>query len=533
MSNREGLDKTGSEGSHPATSQINHCDDERSLHIQTANPSPTQEDRGITEGTPNLQIPMAIPAQVGQGVVEGPPDLPFEQGPCKIVTANYEGKDVLALTLSLSMIVGIKNLLKNNDKVSKFEEGCKRIKGNVEAKKLSLAVHAHEIAKLKVEAEDLDLHQEGLRELDAMNSELSHSMIISLLEYEQAKQQLPSPQPEDPPRQLERKFGLLHTCKDELTALLLHEENMGTLLASLKAQQKGSQDRLHEHLEQLLKEAELLDKERSKNDPPITLPPLAETLAALAQDRSKDNAPITLPPLAETQAPLAHVPSPAPSTPSDVPSLEQLYRCATFQELRDNWQRYKRASFEFQKHQENYSERLQGFRREKDLNQQDCTSGDFAQIYVQDGRRATRALIDAEAQFKDAEARARILKVLRNSPEQEFDFVDRSDDGYREGSNAFTAATVNRPWVESWLQKTTDCENLDPYVKGSQDRECDKWNRNPVEIWDSISQVADGRWRLEIDRLRSKERPRYNLRRRRATVDSGEYETSRKRQRRA
>ncbi|KAI9774997.1 MAG: hypothetical protein M1835_005971 [Candelina submexicana] len=508
MSNTAGIKRMLAEASHINLAQGSYVHDREPPCNQAAKPNSAQEDQGIVAGAPNSQSPCPSLAQVGHGTIEGPPDLPFQQGPCKIVTTNHEGTDVLALTLSLSMVVGIMNLLRNNDKVSNIEEVCNKVKKDVEAKKFSVAIYAHEITKLKIAAEDPALRQEGEQELDAMDEELSESMINRLLEFEQIKKQLPLPPAENSRRQLERKTDHFNSCKEELTALLRQEERLRTLLESLKAQQKGSLDRFQERLGELFKEANLLEEERQENDPPITLPPLAETQAAVAQ-----------------------VTNPVPETPSEAPSMERLYGLAIFEDFRTNWQKYKEAMYEFQRHKENYSEYFQDFERDRVLGRHHCTSDTFAQIYVQDGRDATRALINAEGQYKEVEARARALGVLQNDAEQAFDFIDRSDDGYGEGFNAYLSSTVNRPWVESWLQETIDCDNLDLYVKGSQVREIDDWEWKPLEAWDSYSQVADGRWRQEIDRLRSREQRRYNLRRRRESVDYQERGPIRKRQR--
>ncbi|KAI9702982.1 MAG: hypothetical protein M1836_008196 [Candelina mexicana] len=508
MSNTAGVKPLLAEASRMNVAQGSPDHDEEPPSIRAAKPNSAQEDQGVVDGAPNPQTSSPRLAQVGHGTIEGPPDLPFQQGPCRIVTTNHEGNDVLALTLSLSMVVGINNLIRYNDKVSEFEEVCNKVKRDVEAKKFSVAIYAHEIIKIKIAAEDPALREEGQQELDVMDEELSESMINRLLEFEQIKKQLPLPLAEDSRRQLERKTNHFNTCKDELTALLRQEERLRTLLDSLKAQQKGSHDRFHERLGELFKEANLLDKERQENDPPITLLPLAETQAAVAQ-----------------------VVKPVPDTPSEAPSMERLYRLATFEELRTNWQKYREATYEFQRHRENYSEYFHGFERDRELGRHDCTSDTFAQIYVQDGRDATRALVNAEGQYKDVVARARALGVLQNDVEQAFDFIDRSDDGYGEGFDTYLCSTVNRPWVESWLQETVDRDNLDPYIKGSQDREIDDWKWKPLDPWDSYSQVADGRWRQEIDRLRSRERPRCNLRRRRESVDYQESGPTRKRQR--
>ncbi len=335
------------------------------------------------------------------------------------------------------------------------------------------------------------MYQKGVEDFKAINAEFSDSVLGHLRNYQNMRGQFPSPPPEDPQQQLIRKFGQLQACKDELTAMLVQEQKLATYLAPMKAQQNGIFDSFHGRLEELLGEANLLDKERPDDGPQIHLPPPAETQAAMAQ-----------------------IAEPVPSSPSEVPSIELLFRRTTFEELGSKWGDYRKAASEFQRHQESYTEYYQGFQRDKELGRHDCTSGNFAQVYVQDGREATRALIDAEAQLLEVEARARALRIIQNGPQQAFDFVDRSDDGYGENFDAYMSSAVNRPRIWSWLEETRGCEYNKPCAKALQDQEIDEWACKSVELWESYSQVADGRWREEIDKLRARERPRYNLRRR-------------------
>jgi hypothetical protein len=56
----------------------------------------------------------------------------------------------------------------------------------------------------------------------------------------------------------------------------------------------------------------------------------------------------------------------------------------------------------------------------------------------------TRALIDAEAAYEDVLTRARALRIIGNDFDQESDFVDHADDGYRESFEADMAAGADR-----------------------------------------------------------------------------------------
>ena len=89
---------------------------------------------------------------------------------------------------------------------------------------------------------------------------------------------------------------------------------------------------------------------------------------------------------------------------------------------------------------------------------------EFDRIQLSKNQKLTRALINAEGQYHDAQLRARALGVLGNYHDQESDFVDDADDGYRESFEASAIAAVDTEFIEYWREQVFEVLNEEDTV---------------------------------------------------------------------
>ena len=108
-------------------------------------------------------------------------------------------------------------------------------------------------------------------------------------------------------------------------------------------------------------------------------------------------------------------------------------------------------------------------------------------FHFQKSSENTRALIVAEEEHKKAKAIARNLGILENQLDQESDFVDELEDGYRESRDADTKAVPDLAYMEYWNQEVFDCRN--PFALQLQEPEPDDWEFKAVAMFDTRSCV--------------------------------------------
>jgi len=117
-------------------------------------------------------------------------------------------------------------------------------------------------------------------------------------------------------------------------------------------------------------------------------------------------------------------------------------------------------------------------------------------FHVKQRAETTRALIEAEEALEQARARARGLGMLENEPDQESGFVDGIDDGSSVCDDfAADVSDLNPTTVQAWVSRVAEAQDehlVEPDV--------DEWDSRSVSMSDSISVVADGKWRKRIDR---------------------------------
>ena len=181
-------------------------------------------------------------------------------------------------------------------------------------------------------------------------------------------------------------------------------------------------------------------------------------------------------------------------------SIDELNRRATREEVEMTQQRFHSLNDQFETREAFYDSELREYQDAVEEGTCSLSQSEFDRILVSNMMVLTRTLIDAEAAFENALARARALKIIDNDLDQESDFVSHEEDGYRESREAEMAAGVDRYFIRRWMDATAACEGQEdgPSVDGIDD----DWDARTVQISDSISLVAEGRSRVRIDRWR-------------------------------
>ncbi|KAK3050619.1 hypothetical protein LTR09_008259 [Extremus antarcticus] len=118
---------------------------------------------------------------------------------------------------------------------------------------------------------------------------------------------------------------------------------------------------------------------------------------------------------------------------------------------------------------------------------------------LDDTRRYTRNLAEAEEELEDAKAAAVAGGVQVPGSEVESGFVDMVDDGYRVSYDEAIKSLTNPVTVEKWLGGIGE-EMLEPEEKVEETVEVDEWDATSVSPWETASAVAEGADRKRIDR---------------------------------
>jgi hypothetical protein len=131
------------------------------------------------------------------------------------------------------------------------------------------------------------------------------------------------------------------------------------------------------------------------------------------------------------------------------------------------------------------------------------TQTEFDVMMLQENMDATRDLIDAEADHKEALDFARDLGIFAGS-DQGSDFVDYADDGYRLSWEQENIAQVDEAGIKKWMDSHphTPAETSDAN-SDSEMHDADKWDVRSVGVSEAQSTVACGKERKRIDRWRA------------------------------
>ncbi|KAF2491137.1 hypothetical protein BU16DRAFT_144424 [Lophium mytilinum] len=155
-----------------------------------------------------------------------------------------------------------------------------------------------------------------------------------------------------------------------------------------------------------------------------------------------------------------------------------------------------RAQRNFDAYQCGYNQDLQAYLSSQVNRPYDDVKLEHDLLHLQKGRRLTGELIQAEKRFEDAEIEAKAAGVFPGYY-QESNFADCPDDGYREGQELEIAARVDRKRIEEWLENA-EGDGMSP----PPEPEMDQWSVDSDKPFDSISVLAEGPNRKQIDRWR-------------------------------
>jgi len=192
------------------------------------------------------------------------------------------------------------------------------------------------------------------------------------------------------------------------------------------------------------------------------------------------------------------------------------------EELRGNYRWAKRYLYSAEDRLEDRYiefEQLAEQRQQKEL-----TAGEGAETSTAFGRRLfdltrsyTQDIATAEAKVEAAKTAAIAAGVQLEGSDIDSRFLDDVNDGYRVSYDEAMMSLTNPGSVEKWLAGVPDAEVQDDApetsdtavesagpVDGIDDVESDGWEAASVQICDSASLVAEGRWRQKIDGWREK-----------------------------
>ena len=185
---------------------------------------------------------------------------------------------------------------------------------------------------------------------------------------------------------------------------------------------------------------------------------------------------------------------------SNFVSVSELFRRGVVEELD------KRRKI-FHEMEDGFNERYQDLAKGLAEYQQDVHEGlcdmprsEFDRRALKAMMQRTTALIDAEVFLEQVKSRARALGLLRNEWEQDSQFLDEEDDGYRVSFEAYATGGVNRDAIEAWFEEVIETDD----VEIRRDAETDEWDAKSLEIGDSISCVDYTKNGYRIDRWRKK-----------------------------
>ena len=242
-------------------------------------------------------------------------------------------------------------------------------------------------------------------------------------------------------------------------------------------------------------EKELHSKEQDLNDSRGQLEDDLERLlveAKLAHDDGQDRTKTHLEMISTTgipeddEMPAQHSPS-AETELADPDPMEDVWSAR---------QRLFEAQVEFDdlpELQEQQKRQYRSLRREE---QADFPESELDLLQLQDARRATRALIEAEEAFEEARARVHGDGIFSNDIDSEITLSEYTGMGSGAGYDpALMNPSFDPTRVQAWAEKVPQCQEQE-----DTDPEVDAWDSRTVTMSDSISVVAEGNERRLIHR---------------------------------
>lgn len=167
-------------------------------------------------------------------------------------------------------------------------------------------------------------------------------------------------------------------------------------------------------------------------------------------------------------------------------SMEHTFRLALVEEMEKKrmtfhvmLDAFDRRNEDLGKEQEEYEQAIQN-------GTCDLSQSDFDCMGIKMLQARTRDYIDAETAYEEVKTRARAMRLFDNESEQESNFIDDEDDGYRESHEATMTAMINEDGIEEWKAQIVDSQDIENLT---EELEGDDWEAKSVGMSDSISLV--------------------------------------------
>jgi hypothetical protein len=181
-----------------------------------------------------------------------------------------------------------------------------------------------------------------------------------------------------------------------------------------------------------------------------------------------------------------------------VVSVEELFRRTAYQDMELTREVLDLRQSAFDNRQVDYERELGSFHVAVANRATSCTQSLFDCLAVRTIQRQTRALINAEADYESAVARAKALGIIANTDDQESNFISDISDGYHESQEALMRSAVDRNFIECWADTIVSSQPVEP----EEPQEPDDWEAKTIGMSDSVSVVDYSRNRKRIARWR-------------------------------
>lgn len=183
-------------------------------------------------------------------------------------------------------------------------------------------------------------------------------------------------------------------------------------------------------------------------------------------------------------------------------SSEERNRRALCEEVEFKTNALQKLEYEFYHRRRKYEQEREVWRQEVQEGVCQVSKSVFDNACLADQSQMTRNLIEAEEARDDAVSRAWKLGVLENNSERSSHFIDDVDDGYSLSLETSMKATVDRGFIDDWINGVSESRKKPTLRPDSEEDESGdaKWDVRSVGMSESFSIVAESRNQKRIRR---------------------------------
>ena len=178
-------------------------------------------------------------------------------------------------------------------------------------------------------------------------------------------------------------------------------------------------------------------------------------------------------------------------------SMDHTFRLALIEEMERKGMVFHIMRDAFDERNEDLGKELDEYLQAVQDGTCDLPQSDFDRMGVEMLQARTRDYIDAEIAYEEVKTRARALRLLDNEFDQDSNFIDDPDDGYRESHEAGMMERVDEDFIEGWRAKIINSQDMGDL---DEQLEADDWEARTVGISESISLVDYTRNGARIER---------------------------------